>query len=284
MGTVCSQCTRSSPPEDVLALAAQPPVPPLMPPAEFLPADLGSRQASKSNLRVGTSLQLGAKCSPAEVWQPNQGQYRTLLEARNNGFAMKNFAARRMERLDQYYETNERISPDGRLGCVRRAQEKKTGLWYAVRDINKEGVKHGMAVAHQKVNEEIRIMRALDHPNIVHLHESFEDRRKVHLVFELCEGGQLLDHICLDGHLTESATSSCIRQMFLAVNYLHQNLVVHRNLKCESWLLAKPGNLDHAVLKLADFHHCRCFLRTANVHEGWHSFVHGTRGDLRTLQ
>jgi len=172
---------------------------------------------------------------------------------------MKNFVARRMGRLEQYYDIQDRISSGGRLGCVRCARDKKSGLWYAVRDINKEGVKRGMAAAHEKMNEEIKVMRVLDHPNIVHLYESFEDRRKIHLVFELCEGGQLLDHICLEGRLTESVASSCVRQMFLAVNYLHQNLVVHRNLKCESWLLAKPGSLDHALLKLADFHHCRRF-------------------------
>jgi len=78
---------------------------PPTPLADFLPADLGSRRASKDDAKGGTSLPLAARFAPMEAWHPREGQYRTLLEVKNDGFAMKNFAARRMERLDQYYET-----------------------------------------------------------------------------------------------------------------------------------------------------------------------------------
>jgi calcium-dependent protein kinase len=56
----------------------------------------------------------------------------------------------------------------------------------------------------KKFQQEISIMRELDHPNVIKLFEFFEDDRYVYLVMELCEGGELFDKIVAKGKFTES--------------------------------------------------------------------------------
>ena len=47
-------------------------------------------------------------------------------------------------------------------------------------------------------------MKQLDHPNIIKLYETYEDKRNIYLVMEVCEGGELFDRIVDEGNFTES--------------------------------------------------------------------------------
>ncbi|GBO34459.1 Calcium/calmodulin-dependent protein kinase type 1, partial [Araneus ventricosus] len=71
----------------------------------------------------------------------------------------------------------------------------------------------------------------LKHPNIVQLVETFEDKNKVYLVMELVTGGELFDRIVEKGSYTEKDASHLIRQILEAVDYMHSQGVVHRDLK-----------------------------------------------------
>ena len=55
----------------------------------------------------------------------------------------------------------------------------------------------------KRFKTEIEILRNLDHPHIIKLFETYEDERKIYLVMELCEGGELFDNIMKEGHFTE---------------------------------------------------------------------------------
>merc|ERR1719387_470124 len=109
------------------------------------------------------------------------------------------------------------------------------------------------ACSPEDLQAEIDIMRVLDHPNIVRLQETFEDKRYIYLVMELCEGGELFDRIVESKHFTEHLAAICARQMLLALNYMHQNLIMHRDLKPENFLLATKADIEDTPLKLIDF-------------------------------
>lgn len=72
-----------------------------------------------------------------------------------------------------------------------------------------------------RLNYEIDILRTLDHPNIVKLYEVFEDKTKMYLITELCEGGELFDEIIERGNFSEKDAATVIKQVLSSVSYCH---------------------------------------------------------------
>lgn len=89
-------------------------------------------------------------------------------------------------------------------------------------------------------------------PNIVEIKEAYEDRQSVHLVMELCEGGELFDKISKRGHYSEKAAAEIIRCVVKAVEICHFMGVIHRDLKPENFLLSGKDEAS-AMLKATDF-------------------------------
>merc|ERR1740123_1832728 len=101
------------------------------------------------------------------------------------------------------------------------------GTRYAVKCVAKKFV-----ASAKKLLQEVEIMLALDHPNIVRLYETFEDSRFVYLILELCSGGELFDRVVADGRLSEKLTAAIMQQIFRATHYMHDSAgVCHRDLK-----------------------------------------------------
>lgn len=98
------------------------------------------------------------------------------------------------------------------------------------------------------IQKEILIHRNLDHPNIVKLKETFEDKSRVYLVLEFCPGGELLRLVEPDVGLNEDFAHFFFFQLIHALNYLHNRGICHRDVKPENLLLDSSGNL-----KLIDF-------------------------------
>ncbi|VAI23879.1 unnamed protein product [Triticum turgidum subsp. durum] len=111
----------------------------------------------------------------------------------------------------------------------------------------------------EDVRREVEIMRHMPlHPNIVSLSAAYEDEDAVHLVMELCEGGELFDRIVARGHYTERAAAAVTRtivevvQLFRIDNLMcHRNGVIHRDLKPENFLYANKK--ESSPLKAIDF-------------------------------
>lgn len=109
-------------------------------------------------------------------------------------------------------------------------------------------------------SNEAHILSHLDHPNIVKLYESFQEKSAFYMVLELCRGGELYDLLAGAvrqggyGGLGERAARSLFRQMLCAVSYLHSNSTCHRDVKPENFLLlGEPGTPHAKTLKLCDF-------------------------------
>merc|ERR1719220_2049993 len=101
--------------------------------------------------------------------------------------------------------------------------------------------------------QEIAIMKLMDHPNIIKLHESFEDHRNIYLVMELVAGGELFDRIIEAGHFTEQQAAILMQQIIRAIYYMHESHVCHRDLKPENFLFVTKDPIDKSLLKIIDF-------------------------------
>ncbi|XP_071221952.1 MAP/microtubule affinity-regulating kinase 3-like isoform X17 [Salvelinus alpinus] len=100
----------------------------------------------------------------------------------------------------------------------------------------------------QKLFREVRIMKLLNHPNIVKLFEVIETERTLYLVMEYASGGEVFDYLVAHGRMKEKEARAKFRQIVSAVQYCHQKHIVHRDLKAENLLLDADMNI-----KIADF-------------------------------
>jgi len=140
----------------------------------------------------------------------------------------------------------------GSFSTVKLAYDRVTENKYAIKIIDKKkfgAKKEELAM----IQTEIEIMRMIEHPNIISLHEVFEDKttKKIYLVMELVTGGELFDRIVEKGSYSEKDASELISKVISAVRYLHKKGIIHRDLKPENLLYASQE--EDAEIKLADF-------------------------------
>ncbi|XP_061232296.1 MAP/microtubule affinity-regulating kinase 3 isoform X19 [Neopsephotus bourkii] len=95
---------------------------------------------------------------------------------------------------------------------------------------------------------EVRIMKILNHPNIVKLFEVIETDKTLYLIMEYASGGEVFDYLVAHGRMKEKEARAKFRQIVSAVQYCHQKHIVHRDLKAENLLLDADMNI-----KIADF-------------------------------
>ncbi|WZY90889.1 hypothetical protein YC2023_047624 [Brassica napus] len=138
----------------------------------------------------------------------------------------------------------------GEFGVTYLCTDNETGESFACKSILKKKLR--TAVDIDDVRREAEIMRVMpEHPNIVTLKETYEDDKAVHLVMELCGGGELFDRIVARGHYTERAAASVIKTIMEVVQMCHKHGVMHRDLKPENFLFANKK--ETAPLKAIDF-------------------------------
>lgn len=143
---------------------------------------------------------------------------------------------------------------EGTYGSVTIGIHNSTGAKRAIKTMSKANLKHVV-----RFQQEITIMKSMDHPNIIKLYETFEDRKHIYLAMELCTGGELFDRIIEVGQFTEKDAAIVVQQMLSAVFYMHKRLVCHRDLKPENFLFLTKGPMEKNLLKIIDFGLSKCF-------------------------
>ena len=136
----------------------------------------------------------------------------------------------------------------GAYGKVRIGTHRLTSTRVAIKQIPK-----AMSAS---LTREIHHHRQLHHPHITQMYEVIATEAHIWIVSELCCGGELFDYLVEKGRLAEDETRSLFGQLCLAVDYLHVNNIVHRDLKLENVLLD-----EHCRVKLGDFGFTREFER-----------------------
>ncbi|XP_059384594.1 serine/threonine-protein kinase MARK2 isoform X7 [Carassius carassius] len=133
----------------------------------------------------------------------------------------------------------------GNFAKVKLARHVLTSKEVAVKIIDKTQLNSSSL---QKLYREVRIMKLLNHPNIVKLFEVIETEKTLYLVMEYASGGEVFDYLVAHGRMKEKEARAKFRQIVSAVQYCHQKCIVHRDLKAENLLLDADMNI-----KIADF-------------------------------
>lgn len=102
--------------------------------------------------------------------------------------------------------------------------------------------------SYENIKNEIKLQKAIDHSHIARLYDYFKDADNIYIVMEYCKSGHLGDYLKKNQRLTEGEAVYYFLQTAFAIEYLHTNNIMHRDLKLENLLLDSKANV-----KLTDF-------------------------------
>ncbi|KAG9513969.1 kinase-like protein, partial [Aureobasidium melanogenum] len=131
---------------------------------------------------------------------------------------------------------------EGEFGKVKMGWKKEGGVQVAIKLIRRETLGNNPNRL-PKIYREISILRGLQHPNIVRLHEMVETERHIGIILEYASGGELFDYILNHRYLKDNAARRLFAQLVSGVGYLHKKGIVHRDLKLENLLLDRNRNI-----------------------------------------
>ncbi|ETO24606.1 hypothetical protein RFI_12551, partial [Reticulomyxa filosa] len=150
-------------------------------------------------------------------------------------------------RFSDYYVSGDRIG-SGTFAVVKKCYRKsEPSQAFAVKIIDKRHLTPRELVG---LKYEIKILQTMEHPSVIKAVDVFEDKKKVKIVLELCEGGDLFDQMLKmkDKRVEEDKAAWITCKLARALKYLHEHYVVHRDLKPENILFTKDGKI-----KITDF-------------------------------
>jgi hypothetical protein len=134
----------------------------------------------------------------------------------------------------------------GSYGKVRAAWHRLTGSKVAIKTYDKSKLKDP---AHWKrVHSEIKIMEQISHPRIARMYEAVETPKRMHLIMECLDGGNLCSYVKQKRRLSEDESRRIFFQVLQAIEHLHIQGVSHRDVKLENVLFT-----DTKEVKLIDF-------------------------------
>ncbi|XP_051976088.1 death-associated protein kinase 2-like isoform X2 [Xyrauchen texanus] len=158
----------------------------------------------------------------------------------------------KQENVEDFYEIGEELG-NGQFAIVKRCIEKSTSVEYAAKFIKKRLNRVSRrGVRREEIVREVDILQELQHPNIITLHDVFENRTDVVLILELVSGGELFDFLAQKESLSEEEATEFIKQILNGVQYLHSKKIAHFDLKPENIMLLDK-NVQLPRIKLIDF-------------------------------
>lgn len=131
---------------------------------------------------------------------------------------------------------------EGEFGKVKLGWKRSGGIQVAIKLIRRDSLGNNPNRL-PKIYREIAILRGLQHPNIVRLHEMVETERHIGIILEYASGGELFDYILNHRYLKDHAARRLFAQLVSGVGYLHKKGIVHRDLKLENLLLDRNKNI-----------------------------------------
>jgi calcium-dependent protein kinase len=155
--------------------------------------------------------------------------------------------------IESHYIVDPIVLGAGHHGSVRQCIHRQTGKQYAVKSI----CKSDPSVKIQGLVREISILKEMKHKSIIQLVDVYEDTEYVHLVTELCQGGELFDRIVQksgapgDGCFSERETARILFQILKSIRYMHRQNIVHRDIKPENILFESQD--EDSPIKIIDF-------------------------------
>uniref|UniRef100_A0A5B6YZI5 Protein kinase domain-containing protein n=1 Tax=Davidia involucrata TaxID=16924 RepID=A0A5B6YZI5_DAVIN len=136
----------------------------------------------------------------------------------------------------------------GSFAVVWRSRHRHSGMEVAVKEIDKKQLSPKVA---DNLLKEISILGNIRHPNIIRLFEAIETEDRIYLVLEYCDGGDLAAYIHRRGKVSEAVVRHFMRQLAGGLKVLHENRLIHRDLKPQNLLLSTTEVTP--LLKIGDF-------------------------------
>ena len=137
----------------------------------------------------------------------------------------------------------------GSYGEVRLCVNRGNSIKRAVKIIRKDLLTSPKQ--RESLDKEVNILKSLDHPGIIRVFEYFEEVKRLYIVTEYCQGGELFDEIIKQKTLSEHHSALIMKQIFSVLEYLQTQEIVHRDIKPENILLEEKHNF--LSLKIIDF-------------------------------
>ncbi|KAB1278439.1 Striated muscle preferentially expressed protein kinase [Camelus dromedarius] len=150
----------------------------------------------------------------------------------------------RGRRLSDFYDIHQEIGR-GAFSYLRRVVERSSGLEFAAKFIPSQAKPKASAW------REARLLARLQHDCVLYFHEAFERRRGLVIVTELCTE-ELLERMARKATVCESEIRAYMRQVLDGICYLHENHVLHLDVKPEN-LLVWDGVEGEEQVKICDF-------------------------------
>jgi len=151
------------------------------------------------------------------------------------------------------YEVSNEELGRGHYGVVFKGRSRATGKQVAIKRINKRSTEKKQM---QMIEREVQCMQALNespHPNIVRMHDLYEDSKFFWLVMEMCGGGELFDAIVARGKFSERESRQVMHAILQSVAHMHERGIVHRDLKPENILIDFSDDGATSSIKMIDF-------------------------------
>lgn len=134
----------------------------------------------------------------------------------------------------------------GGFSTVFEASLFRTNQTFAIKAISLENVREKSQVKNQL--EETKIQCSLNHPNILRAYDFFQDGVNFYIILEYCPYHSVYNLFKQQRKFSELDTADIIKQVLEGVQYLHQNLVIHRDIKPQNLLIGSDGKI-----KISDF-------------------------------
>eukprot|EP00037_Helgoeca_nana_P023608 m.245689 g.245689 ORF g.245689 m.245689 type:complete len:540 (-) comp26407_c0_seq8:2890-4509(-) len=211
---------------------------------------------------------------PAVPTQPKaQPRKSASLALTDQSIAVDGGAASRMVRQIVHVHENAATSPSvykmydgisgrpigkGGTSNVVKVTHKDTKQEYALKIINMHRLTPDKRT---QLLREVEIMRSLDHPSIIRIHEVFKTEFTLFIVMEFCTGGELFDDLerCPNMQMAEAEVRDVSGHILRSLAYLHRNGIVHRDLKLENFIFTSKNKATRE-LKMIDFGYSRTYL------------------------
>ncbi|KAI5302871.1 hypothetical protein KEM56_000264, partial [Ascosphaera pollenicola] len=183
---------------------------------------------------------------PAAIAYQQQAQAQAQAQAAAAGGSTRKSkqdyaTARRRETTFGHYVLGQTLG-EGEFGKVKLGWKRETGAQVAIKLIRRETLGSNPQRL-PKIYREINILKELNHPNIVRLHEIVETDRYIGIILAYASGGELFDYILKHRYLKDHSARKLFAQLISGVGYLHKKGIVHRDLKLENLLLDKNRNI-----------------------------------------
>lgn len=161
-----------------------------------------------------------------------------------------------MGRFGMHWSGGERYNVVGYIGkgafaMVYQLATKSDGQLFAAKELEKRRfMKNGLL--DRKIDNELQIMKAISHPNVVQYVEYQDIGQHLYIIMEFVPCGDLQQYLSNYGKLLEPLAKTMSAQVFDALAYLHKKKITHRDIKPDNILLADLDSANFSI-KLSDF-------------------------------